>query len=73
MCSSDLDGLTDDDRPLTGDLIYRDFRAGDVKHSLADISKARNLLGYQATHRITEGLNEAMAWYLDNIINEESV
>ena len=68
-----LDGLTDDDRPLTGDLIYRDFRAGDVKHSLADISKARNLLGYQATHRITEGLNEAMAWYLDNLINEESV
>ena len=68
-----LDGLTDDDRPLTADLIYRDFRAGDVKHSLADISKARNLLGYQATHRIVEGLNEAMAWYLDNLINEESV
>ena len=68
-----LDGLTDNDRLLTADLIYRDFRAGDVMHSLADISKARNLLGYQATHRIGEGLNEAMAWYLDNLINEESV
>ena len=29
--------------------------------------------GFQATHRIGEGLNEAMAWYLDNLINEESV
>ena len=31
---------------------YRDFRAGDVRHSLADISKARDLLGYAPTHRI---------------------
>ena len=45
---------------------YRDFRAGDVRHSLADISKAQNLLGYQPTHRIGEGLKVAMEWYVQN-------
>lgn len=43
---------------------YRDFRAGDVRHSLADISKAQRLLNYAPTHRIGEGLAEAMAWYI---------
>ena len=46
---------------------YRDFRAGDVRHSLADISKARELLGYQPTHRIGEGLVEAMDWYVNDL------
>ena len=44
--------------------VYRDFRAGDVRHSLADISKAATLLGYQPTHRIGEGLKVAMEWYV---------
>lgn len=44
--------------------VYRDFRAGDVRHSLADISKARNLMGYCPTHRISDGLREAMEWYV---------
>ena len=44
--------------------VYRDFRAGDVRHSLADISKAATLLGYQPTHRIGEGLKVAMQWYV---------
>ena len=44
--------------------VYRDFRAGDVRHSLADISKAATLLGYQPTHRIGEGLRVAMEWYV---------
>lgn len=43
---------------------YRDFRAGDVRHSLADVSKARSLLGYSPTHRILDGLRAAMPWYL---------
>ena len=43
--------------------LYRDFRAGDVRHSLADISKARRLLGYSPTHSVREGLNLAMGWY----------
>lgn len=44
--------------------VYRDFRAGDVRHSLADIGKASDLLGYNPTHRINEGLREAMDWYV---------
>jgi UDP-N-acetylglucosamine 4-epimerase len=47
--------------------VYRDFRAGDVRHSLADISKAKNLLGYAPTHRIGEGLKEAMDWYVNDL------
>ena len=43
--------------------IYRDYRAGDVRHSLADISKASTLLGYAPKYRIGEGLKEAMEWY----------
>jgi UDP-N-acetylglucosamine 4-epimerase len=46
---------------------YRDFRAGDVRHSLADVSKARTLLGYEPTHRIEEGLLEAMDWYVADL------
>lgn len=47
--------------------VYRDFRPGDVRHSLADISKAKNLLGYQPSHVINKGLDEAMDWYVNNI------
>ena len=43
--------------------VYRDFRVGDVRHSQADISKAKNLLGYEPSHRISQGLAEAMQWY----------
>ena len=42
---------------------YGPFRAGDVRHSLADISKARRLLGYEPTHRVGEGLKVAAKWY----------
>lgn len=44
--------------------VYRDFRPGDVRHSLADIGKASRLLGYQPTHRVAQGLAEAMDWYI---------
>jgi UDP-N-acetylglucosamine 4-epimerase len=43
--------------------VYRDFRAGDVRHSLADISKAAAHLGYAPTQRIGQGLDLAMPWY----------
>jgi len=46
---------------------YREFRAGDVRHSLADISKAKALLGYEPSHRITDGLKEAMDWYVNDL------
>ncbi len=44
--------------------VYRDFRDGDVLHSLADISKAGRLLGYLPTHAIDQGLDEALSWYI---------
>jgi UDP-N-acetylglucosamine 4-epimerase len=44
--------------------IYREFREGDVRHSLADISKAKSLLGYAPSHRIDQGLKTAMSWYI---------
>jgi len=44
--------------------IYRDFRTGDVRHSLADISKAANRLGYVPTQRIAQGIELAMPWYI---------
>jgi UDP-N-acetylglucosamine 4-epimerase len=50
--------------------IYRDFRVGDVRHSLADISKASRLLGYEPTHTIADGLAEAKEWYLDHLSSE---
>jgi len=47
--------------------LHREFRAGDVRHSHADISKARKLLGYEPTHRIDNGLDEALQWYVANL------
>jgi len=43
---------------------FRDFRAGDVRHSLADISKATHLLRYAPSQRIGQGLTLAMPWYV---------
>jgi len=37
--------------------IYQDFRVGDIRHSLADISKAENLLGYCTSHRVGAGID----------------
>ena len=47
--------------------IYRDFRAGDVRHSQANIEKAQTLLNYQPTHKIDAGLDEAMDWYVESL------
>ena len=44
--------------------VHADFRPGDVLHSQADIGKAADRLGYQPSHRIGEGLAEAMRWYI---------
>jgi UDP-N-acetylglucosamine 4-epimerase len=50
--------------PYDKEAVYQDFRAGDVRHSQADISKARTLLGYAPTHTLAEGLEVAMPWYV---------
>lgn len=46
---------------------YREFRAGDVRHSLADIGKAQRLLGYHPTHTLRAGLEEALPWYVAQV------
>jgi UDP-N-acetylglucosamine 4-epimerase len=45
---------------------YGDFRAGDVRHSLADISKARVRLGYAPAFSVGAGMREALGWYVAN-------
>lgn len=42
---------------------YREFREGDVRHSQADVTKAKTLLGYEPDFVINEGIAEAMPWY----------
>lgn len=73
---NDLFGLLRDNLPLPAVIanearqviaptpVYRGFREGDVRHSLADIGKAQRLLGYAPTHRLAEGIAEAMPWYI---------
>ncbi len=46
---------------------YQDFRAGDVRHSQADIGKAQSRLGYVPSHRINDGLKSAMEWYVQDL------
>ena len=46
--------------------IYKDFRPGDVRHSQASIEKAQNLLDYQPKYKISEGLDEAIGWYINS-------
>lgn len=55
------EGVSNDAQPT-----YRDFRAGDVRHSQADVSKARRLLGYVPSHTLKQGLDEALPWYVSH-------
>jgi UDP-N-acetylglucosamine 4-epimerase len=48
-------------------LSYRDFREGDVRHSLADINKAQTLLGYAPTMKVGAGVKAAMPWYVSKV------
>lgn len=47
--------------------VYEDFRPGDVRHSQANIEKAQSLLRFQPTHTVAQGLDEALAWYRENL------
>lgn len=47
--------------------VYGEFRAGDVRHSQADISKAQTKLGYAPIHRIYDGIDQAMPWYVQSL------
>jgi len=60
------DNLVEHGVALAATPSYREFRAGDVRHSQADTGKARRLLGYAPTHRLAAGIGEAMPWYVRN-------
>lgn len=49
------------------EIIYGDYRKGDVPHSLASIEKAKKLLDYQPKYSMQEGLKEAVSWYWENL------
>ncbi|MCL2913165.1 NAD-dependent epimerase/dehydratase family protein [Shewanella corallii] len=61
------DALIGKDIKVKGNPIYREFRIGDVKHSQADINKAKIKLGYLPAYKIAEGIEEAISWYINNI------
>ena len=54
------------------DPIYRDFRAGDIRHSNASIEKAKDTLGYNPTHTLEEGLIDSISWYIEDLLLSES-
>ena len=56
------DALGKDIKPIFGP-----DRKGDIKHSNADISKAKELLGYDPDYDFKKGLNEAIEWYKENL------
>lgn len=58
------DGLQAQGRAILSEPAYGPFREGDVRHSEADVGKAKRLLGYEPTHDIAAGLAEALPWYL---------
>lgn len=72
---TDLNALFDSLKNTLGKLgvlyskspVYRDFRAGDVRHSQADISKAKRLLGYSPEFDIESGIEKAMPWYVASL------
>ena len=52
---------------INSDPLYRKFREGDIRHSLADISKSKNILGYNPSFNISQGIHKAMPWYIQNL------
>ena len=61
------DGLAEHQVHYRREPVRADFRAGDVRHSQADIGKARRLLGYAPTYDVGEGLKQALPYYLDGL------
>lgn len=49
--------------------IFREFRPGDVRHSQAEISKSKRVLGYSPKYTVKDGIEKAMPWYI-NFLNQ---
>lgn len=63
--------LLTNDIKVAAEPVYLDFRPGDVRHSQANIDKAARKLGYRHSHRILEGISEAMPWYINFLSNRK--
>ena len=59
--------LAENDVQFDRDPVYREFRAGDVRHSQASIAKIEQGLGYAPQFKIAEGIQLAMRWYVNNL------
>lgn len=59
--------LATNDVNFERDPVYREFRAGDVRHSQASIAKIEQGLGYAPQFKIAEGIQLAMRWYVNNL------
>jgi UDP-N-acetylglucosamine 4-epimerase len=55
-----------DDRIKVVEPIYKPFRSGDVLHSQADISRAKELLGFKPSHTVKQGMKETVEWFVKN-------
>jgi UDP-N-acetylglucosamine/UDP-N-acetylgalactosamine 4-epimerase len=49
------------------EIVHGPNRKGDIPHSLASVEKAQELMGYESTHRIEEGVEAAIGWYWENL------
>ena len=49
------------------EIVHGPNRKGDIPHSLASVEKAQELLGYELSHRIEEGVEAAIGWYWENL------
>tara|TARA_B100001250_G_C19803506_1_gene792198 strand:+ start:32 stop:1054 length:1023 start_codon:yes stop_codon:yes gene_type:complete len=54
---------------VKNDPVYKDFRDGDVRHSKADITKAKDKLGYLPKYKIAKGIEESLSWYINKLNN----
>lgn len=62
--------LAENDVKYDKEPVYRDFREGDVRHSQADVTKAKNLLGYNPQFDISQGIDKAMPWYVKSLASK---
>jgi len=60
--------LAENGEPYSTQPFYRDFHAGEVLHSQADISKAACKQGYAPKYRIMDGIVKAMSWYVKSVV-----
>jgi UDP-N-acetylglucosamine 4-epimerase len=67
------DGLRESGLHYDREPLFANFRAGDVRHSLADIGKATQLLGYRPTHSISDGMRESVRWYVRDFLPKMEV